>query len=149
VPEPVHYLGDAADACRLGAREVTEVMNPNIIAANGLREVLGEHRVVEVIRVTQRREHERVRLFVDVARQVLLEILADVWWHHDRAGLAALGHVYPASLAPVTGRPRHHDHLGTLADVLAPQLDHFAPADTAPRGQQNKRFHAIGLDCVG
>src|SRR6476620_11541581 len=57
--------------------------------------------------------------------------------------------IYPASLAPVTGRPRHREYLGTLADVLAPQLDHFAPADTAPRGQQNKRFHAIGLDCVG
>ena len=91
MPETIHHLGDAADAGRLGAREVTEVMNPNIIAANGLREVLGEHRVVEVTRATQRREHERVRLFVDVARQVLLEILADVWWHHDRAGLAALG----------------------------------------------------------
>ena len=65
MPETIHHLGDAADACRLGAREVTAVMNPNIIAANGLREVLGEHRVVEVTRVTQRREHERVRLFVD------------------------------------------------------------------------------------
>src|SRR6476646_1564199 len=46
VPETIHHLGDAADACRLGAREVTEVMNPTITAANGLRAVLVEHRVV-------------------------------------------------------------------------------------------------------
>ena len=71
--------------------------------------------------------------------KVRCEVIADVWRHHDGASLAGLRGV-DATARCGASPPVNVEHLAVLANVLAPQLGHLAPAHPAPRGHQHEGF---------